>query len=158
MSRHDELISRYEKGIAAMEDALRGVPEDVIDRVPAPGKWTIRQQAVHVAEAEMVGCVRIRWMAAEPGVPLKAYDQDKWAASLDYGQRSTQDAIELFRVLRKNTTAMLRALPESAWSHSGMHEERGDVTVEEMVELCAEHAEHHAQHIKETRKRFAAAA
>ena len=94
MSPIDDLIRRYEQGITALEDALRNVPEAVLDRVPAPGKWTIRQLAAHLADAELVICSRLRWVAAEPGSPLRAFDQDKWANALGYSRRSPQQSLE----------------------------------------------------------------
>jgi hypothetical protein len=156
MSSHEDLIRRYENGIAVMEDALRDLPEAALDRAPAPGKWTIRQLAAHVADAELVVCGRFRWVAAEPGSPLKAFDQDRWAAALGYERQSPQQALELFRALRRVTAAMLRSLPESAWAHIGCHEQRGELSLETLVESYGGHAEHHARQIQQLRAQFGA--
>jgi hypothetical protein len=155
MSPHEELIRRYEQGVSLVDEALRDVPEAMLDHVPAPGKWTIRQIAAHLADSELVISARLRWIAAEPGSPLKAFDQDKWARSLGYQHQSPQDLVELMRSLRRTTATMLRSLPESAWAHTGRHEERGDVSLRQMVDSYSGHAEHHAQQIRELRSRFA---
>jgi hypothetical protein len=155
MSQHEDLIARYEKGITILEDSLRGVPEEILDRAPAPGKWSIRQQAAHLADAELVSSARFRWIAAEPGAGLPAWDQDKWAASLGYGRQSLDECLALSRALRKNTAAMLRHLPEEAWRRTGAHQERGTVTLLQLVELDVAHLEHHANHIRELRTRLA---
>lgn len=155
-SRH-ELLTRYEKGIASFETALDGVPDAILDLEPAPGKWTIRQIAAHLADAELVACTRFRWIAAEPGTPLKSFDQDKWAISLGYAQQPPAAALELFRALRRATAAMLRSLPDSAWQRTGNHEERGPVSLEKMVETYTEHAEHHARQIRQMRESLAVA-
>ncbi|MFB3915395.1 MAG: DinB family protein [Terriglobales bacterium] len=158
MSAHYELISRYERGIETFDKALEGVSPDLLNRAPAPGKWSIRQLAIHVAESEMVGCVRLRFIAAEPGSPLKAYDQDKWANLLGYEQQDPAQARALFRAVRQATAAMLRTLPLAAWENIGMHEERGAVSLREMVELLTRHAEHHSQQIRHLREQFASVA
>jgi hypothetical protein len=155
MASYDELISRYEQGIAAFESALDGIPNALLDTAPAPGKWTIRQIAAHLADAELVACSRFRWIAAEPGSPLKSFDQDQWALSLGYAQQSPTNALELFRALRRATAAMLRGLPEGAWQQTGHHEERGPVSLEQMVTLYAGHAEHHAKQIEQMRESLA---
>ena len=158
MSQHDDLIRQYEGGVAILEDALRSIPEELLDRAPAPGKWTIRQIAAHLADSELVVAARLRWIAAEPGSPLKAFDQDKWASTLGYEHQSPQDSLELFRALRKVTAAMLRQLPENAWTRAGRHEERGEMTLLQMVESYKGHAEHHAQQIGQIRGQLGAAA
>lgn len=158
MSQHDEVIRSYEQGVTVLEDALRSVPLELLDRAPAPGKWTIRQIVAHLADSELVVAARLRWIAAEPGSLLKAFDQDKWANTLGYEHQSPQDSFELFRSLRKITTAMLRQLPESAWSRTGRHEERGEMTLLQMVENYKGHAEHHAAQIRQIRGQLGAAA
>ena len=158
MSPYEELVRRYELGINAFEEALRGVPEEFFDRIPAPGKWTIRQIAAHLADAEMVIAGRFRWVAAEPGSPLKAYDQDKWARTLGYGHQAPQDSLDVFRALRRATARMLRSLPLAAWNNIGHHEERGDVSLEQLVDLSCGHAERHTQQIKDIRHSFPVAA
>jgi hypothetical protein len=87
---------------------------------------------------------------------MKAFDQDKWAARLGYGAQTPQQALALFRALRHSTVAMLRALPEEVWSNTGMHEERGKVSLLNLVEVYAGHAEHHAAQIRKLREKFAA--
>jgi uncharacterized damage-inducible protein DinB len=158
MSAIYDLIARYENGVIELENALRGVPAEMLDRSPAPGKWTIRQQAAHLADSELVTGARMRWIAAEPGSPLKAYDQDKWATALHYAQQAPQQSLEMFRVLRQVTAAVLRRLPESAWTQTATHEERGPLSLQAMLELAANHAEHHIERIRELRKAFSAAA
>ena len=158
MSPHEELIRRFELGINALEEALRGVPEEMLDRPPAPGKWTIREIAAHLADAEVVISTRMRWVAAEPGSPLKAFDQDKWAASLGYGCQSPQDSLDVFRALRRASARMLRSLPEAAWNRTGHHEERGELSLQQLVEGSCGHGERHAQQILDVRHSFPLAA
>lgn len=155
---HDQLISRYEQGIETFAKALDGITPGVLDRAPAPGKWSIRQLAAHVAESDMVGAVRMRFIAAEPGSPLKAYDQDVWANSLYYNQQALEQSLALFGGVRQATAAILRRLPEAAWNHVAMHEERGAVSLTEMLELITRHAEHHCQQIRHLRDQFASVA
>jgi hypothetical protein len=152
---HAELIERYEKGSDLLEQAARGVPAEVLDREPEPGKWTIRQIIVHLADADMVAATRMRFIAAEPGAPLPAFDQDKWAATLGYPQQTPEQAVALVRAIRQTTAAMLRSLPAAAWEHTGNHSERGTVTLLSQVELYATHAEHHAAQIRALREKLA---
>jgi hypothetical protein len=158
MSATQDLVNRYHKGISLMEDALLGVSPEALDRVPAPGKWTIRQIVIHVADAEIILASRIRAVAGDPGSRLLAFDQDKWAANMPYEKLPVEPAMAVIRALRESTTALLRALPESAWSRTGIHEQRGELSVRDLVDLAANHGENHARQIREHCVRFAAVA
>lgn len=158
MSQYTELINRFEQGAGSVEKAIGGVSADIENREPAPGKWSIRKIAAHIADAELVISARVRWVAAEPGSPLKAYNQDLWEARLGYDNRDANSSLELFRALRRSTAALLRNLPESAWSQKGVHEERGELSLAEIVSGATEHIEHHAEQIASIRSGTAAAA
>ncbi len=158
MSAVQDLISRYEKGAQLLEEALRGVPPEILDRVPAPGKWTIRQIAIHLGDSELVIAGRIRAIAGDPGSGMLAFNQEHWADNMEYQQLPVEAAIKLVRAVRESTAALLRALPESAWTRTGFHNERGEMSLKDVVETGANHAENHARQIREHRARFAAVA
>jgi hypothetical protein len=50
------------------------------------------------------------------------------------------------------TAAVLRGLPESSWQNPGRHQERGELSLQQLVEGATKHAEHHVQQIRELRK------
>ena len=54
--------------------------------------------------------------------------------------------------MRRQMARILRGLPEAAWSRTGVHSERGLMTLEEMLRAEAEHVPHHLAHIVEKRK------
>jgi uncharacterized protein YndB with AHSA1/START domain len=142
-----ELLARYERGTAALEEALQRVPASDFDRQPAPGQWSARQVTLHIVDAEIVGAARLRMLAAQPGALLKSYKGDIWAEKLDYKRQPLEPALALFRSLRQCTREMLRTLPQEAWSNQGIHEESGEVTLESLLESHSRHAEDHIEEI-----------
>ena len=152
------LIDRFEKGIQLIENAVRGAEEAFCDRPPAPGKWSIRQILVHVADADVVSAMRFRLIAAQPGSRLTPFDQEIWAERLNYNRQPLSDALNAFVAVRKYTAQMLRNLPESAWSNTAVHEERGEVSLPAYVEHMCVHAENHAEQIRKVRNKFESAA
>ncbi len=139
------LIARFEHGPLALEEALRAVPET--DRDSGPGTWNARQIALHIVDAEIVGAGRLRMLAAQPGALLKAYRGDTWAEKLGYKHLALEPALALFRALRQSTAEVLRGLPPEAWENKGIHEESGEVTLEDLLRAHCEHADGHLQEI-----------
>ncbi len=140
-----DLIARFERGPAALEEALRAVAE--VDRDSGPGTWNARQIALHIVDAEIVGAGRLRMLAAQPGAVLKCYRGDVWAEKLGYRHLALEPAVALFRALRGSTAEVLRALPPEAWNNKGIHEETGDVTLEDLLRAHCDHADGHLQEI-----------
>jgi hypothetical protein len=156
-SERTQLIDRYEQGAQLFSDALNSVPARLLDVPPAPGKWTIRQIAHHTVDAEVVVAGRFRAVAGEDGSPIQAFDQDRWAANMNYAGRSMEYVTPLFVALRHNNAAMLRTLPASAWQQHGVHSERGRQTLEDLLNLYIRHGENHARAIREAQQKLAAA-
>lgn len=52
---------------------------------------------------------------------------------------------------RKQMARILSKLPLDAWSREGIHNERGPMTVEKMVNTITNHVPHHVKFIEEKR-------
>ena len=150
------VIERYESGARLLDEAVRALQAPLADRVPAPGKWTIRQIAAHLADSEVVGSHRFRTMAAEPGRLMTSFDQEKWASGLRYAEQPLDLSAATFVALRRHNAAMLRALPEAAWRNRAHHEERGDLDLLGYVQHMTQHAEAHVGQIRGIRENLGA--
>lgn len=115
---------------------------------PEPGKWSIAEIVAHLADAEIVGSWRMRSIIGDSGTTIQPFDQDAWVSAFDYGKRDPKQSVELFRVLRENNLAMLKALPSEAWEFYGMHLERGKETVAHVVRMFAGHDTNHLLQIE----------
>ena len=142
-----DLISRYEHGAAALEEALGALPDAEINREPKAGTWNAQQIALHIVDAEIVGAMRLRMLAAQPGALLKSYKGDIWADKLGYTHLSLGPALAMFRSLRQTTSEVLQSLPAEAWMNRGIHEETGEITLENLLQAHCQHAETHIEEI-----------
>ena len=150
------LLERYRRGAELLAVVLTGVFGDEEDFVPAPGKWSARQIVAHLADGELVAAHRFRQMLAEENPTLIAFDQDKWTANLDYARRKPKQSLETFRRLRAENYELLKDLPPSAYQRAGNHSERGTITVLNLLEGMADHAESHARQLQELREAYKA--
>jgi hypothetical protein len=78
---------------------ITGVSMSELRRRPAPEKWSVSEIIAHLADGEIVGGFRMRFILGSPGSPVVAYDQDKWVTSGHYQKRDPQKSLELFHVL-----------------------------------------------------------
>ncbi len=136
------LLAAFDQGPKRIGTVLENLTsEDLRTRPrPRPGKWSIREIVLHVADSEIMGAGRIRQTFAQPGSRYAVYDQDVWAEILEYNNgdnNSLQNALQLFSSLRVTTSAILQRARQDDWSKTGVHAEHGVVTLRNLLELYA---------------------
>ena len=154
MESLSELLERFRRGPDLVAAVITGAAGAELDFVPSPEKWSIRQILAHLADSEIVCSDRFRRVIAENNPTLVGYDQEAWAANLNYRRRRTADSLELFRRLRAENYELLKELPEGVFERAGTHTERGVMTLRELVAYDAEHHEKHAQQLQELRRLY----
>ncbi len=145
-----EMLLSYARGPALLRDALRTCPEEALEFKPGPGKWSVRDIVFHLAESELHGYARARFIMAEPGVTILPFDQDRWAACLDVGAHPLDEALDLFRLLRELMARQLRGASEETWRQSIRHPERGDINLDKWLAIYEGHLKTHLAQIQRT--------
>jgi hypothetical protein len=135
---------------ARLRDIVRGAGADPLRKRPAPDRWSALEQIVHLADVEIVVGFRTRFiLGAEDGVPVVAFDQDKWQTNMTYNARELEPTVKAFEVARDNNLRLYRSLSEAQWNKYGMHSERGKETVRQVVTMCAGHDINHLKQIEQ---------
>jgi len=124
---------------SALSRAVDGLSPEQIRSPEAPGKWSILQVLMHLADSEIVHAWRMRLVLAQDRPPLTGYDQDRWAEHLRYAEEDPSDAIALFMLLRKANLRLLERASPAELKRVGVHVERGDESVEHIRRLYAGH-------------------
>ena len=127
---------------------IKGASTSELRRRPAPEKWSASEIIAHLADGEIVGAFRMRFILGSPGSAVVAYDQDKWVTSGHYEKRDPQTSAELFRVLRQANLALLDSLTPEQWKQYGIHSERGQESIEHIAHMFAGHDINHLQQIE----------
>ena len=133
------------KKLAAL---IKGKQKKQLTRRSAPGKWSIAEIMAHLADSEIVIGWRLRQVLSNNGIPLQAYDQDAWATTFDYAHRDPKESLEVYRVLREANLALLKAAPRQLWENYGVHQERGNESIEHIVRMIAGHDLNHLQQVE----------
>jgi hypothetical protein len=157
MSDIPALLERFRRGPELLALVMTGAFGEEEDFTTAPGKWSIRQIIAHLADSELVGAVRFRFILAEDNPPLARFDESAWASNLDYLRRKPKTSLETFRRLRAENYELLHGVPESAFARTGVHSVNGPITLEALLKDFAEHVENHARQMQEIREAYKAA-
>ena len=123
-------------------------PHEMWQFKPTEDSWSIHEIIIHIADSEANSYIRCRRFLAEPGEPLLAYDQNRWASELDYHAQSPQDALELFRWLRKKSYDLIKLAPDEVWSRECFHPEIGMMTMDDWLDTYERHVPEHVAQMR----------
>jgi hypothetical protein len=115
----------------------------------APGKWSVRFILHHLADTETVLYDRIRRVISERRQVIWAFDQDAWAARLDYGSVPLGVSQRIFSAVREAVVHQARAHYEKIGHLEFVHSEAGVRTLRDEFEKVAWHNERHLAQIED---------
>jgi hypothetical protein len=147
VTERDALIRRYGEGPGRVRAALAAVPPAALQWRPKPGEWSAHEVVCHCADSETNAYARIRYLTAEPEPVVLDYNEAQWAVTFDYHSHPLDLALETVDAVRASTLALLRRLPEAAWTRVGRHTGSGRYSAEDWLQIYAAHLENHAAQI-----------
>ncbi len=142
------LIAQYAAGAGRLTAALATGPAAAMKWRPAPGEGSAHEVVCHCADSETNSYARIRYLLAEKDPVILGYDQDQWAKTFDYHDHPLEPALATVEAVRANTAALIRRLPDAAWTREGRHTESGRYAAEDWLRTYADHLEGHARQIE----------
>jgi hypothetical protein len=124
---------------ADLEAAVRDLNPQQLATAYRRDGWTIRQVVHHLADSHMNAFIRMKLVITEDHPTVKPYDQDRWAETDDVGQADIR-------------ASLLERLPEETWRRTAHHPERGEISLEQFLDMYAVHGKTHVQQITGLRK------
>lgn len=134
-----------------LEAHLCDVPDELLRRPEAPGKWSLLQVVQHLTDSDLVYGYRIRMILIHEGHKMERYDRDSWAEKLRYHDTVLDEALAELGSQRRRNLRLQRALTPAELDRVGLHESRGPETIRTMISLLAGHDLVHRKQIERIR-------
>ena len=138
---------------ADLRKALDGLPPRLTDIPYRDGGWTVRQMTHHLADSLVNAYARFRFALTEREPTIKPFDQDAWAVLADVASVDPAVSVSAIEALTIRLTALLSSLAETDFRRAFIHPERGRMSLDDYLQLCAWHGRHHVAHIEAFRRR-----
>jgi exoribonuclease II len=127
---------------------IEGRHETDLQERPETGKWSVAELLAHLADAEICASWRYRQMIEHNGGALSPYDQDLWNMLGSNTSRNAVDSLQLFRLLREGNVRVFEKLTDEEWGRHGIHAERGEMSVRDLMQQIAGHDLNHVKQIR----------
>jgi hypothetical protein len=112
------------------------------------GKWTIKQILQHCIDTERIFQYRALRLGRRDETPLPGFDENSYAANVNVSNRSIDDLLDEWQIVRLSTMKVFENLSEDAILHIGT---ASNMTVNALAfgfTICG-HAIHHLNILKE---------
>jgi hypothetical protein len=151
-----QLIATYKDGYDEVAAALEGFPQDSLTAHPIAGKWSAAEIVHHLADSETTSGLRLRRLLVEDHPLIQGYDQDAYAAALNYNRREIAPSLEAFRAARATAAQLFEFMADEDWHREGTHSESGSYGAEDWLKIYAAHAHNHAAQIRRLKEALSA--
>jgi hypothetical protein len=143
-----EILPVLRSQLDALDVLLGHVKPDGETHRYAEGKWSIREIAGHLIDAERVFGYRAFAFARGDRHNLPSFDQDEYISTAPYDRIDLEDLLSEFRLVRMSNIAMLRTLDEEAWTRVGTANDN-QVSVRALAFIMAGHVRHHMEVLRD---------
>ena len=143
-----DLIDRLSAIPARIARAVAGWPAARLHAAPADGAWSAVDILAHLRATDDILAFRAFMILARDNPPMPSFDERRWAEVAGYPQADFRTSLEAFRLRRAELAAMLRRAAAGDWQRTGAHEERGPITLLDVIESVVEHEEEHCEQLE----------
>jgi hypothetical protein len=147
----NELVAAYECGSNTVKSAVSSMPLSDLHTRCTPGKWSTLEVVCHITDFEVIYAERLRRILAEVEPTLFNGEPDDFERTLSYDSRDIEEELSLISGIRRQTSRILRSLPEDVWQRKGIHNIAGPLTLRQIVESSTGHIPHHVAFIQQKR-------
>jgi hypothetical protein len=147
-----EQIQLYLDAPAQLRAAVAGLSREQVLARPVAGKMSTLEVVAHIADFEPVFADRMKRIITMDRPHLAPGDENAFLAKLAYHERDIEDELRLIELVRAQMGRIFRVLPPDAWTRIGVHAERGDMTLEQMLRTANDHIPHHLPFLAQKRK------
>ena len=149
------LISQYIQGGHLLRQAVAHMPLEHLVARPIEGKWSTLEVICHISDFEPVFADRMKRVIALENPQLLGADENLFLKSLSYPQRNIGEELALIDLVRSQIARILSGLPDSAWARIGTHNEKGIISLKNLLQKAIGHIDHHLPFIEQKKKHLA---
>src|SRR5215472_12036079 len=102
-----EVIEEYVACGPRLREAVAGLTREDLTARPGPGKWSILELVVHLADSDAISIDRMKRMLTEDNPPLLYADETAYVNELYPHEQSLEYALSLFELGRRQFARVL---------------------------------------------------
>lgn len=120
LAKENDLIESLKNSRDMTVKLLSSVPHSKEDFRYAPGKWTIKQLASHLADCERIYLYRALRFSRKDDTQLPGFEENDYALNANTENRTLKDFTEEFRIVRESGIILFEHMTEDMLDFTGV--------------------------------------
>ena len=144
ISRTDESqLVRLKTQLASVDVLFAGASPERIDRRPASGKWSARENLAHIGRYHEIFLERLRRILAETSPQFARYRAEDDPGWQEWASKPFEEVRSQLSALRLKLIERIAGLQASDYARVGIHSAFGEMTLSLWLEFFLVHEAHH---------------
>ena len=146
-----DLLAEFIKNGREFISLAKSISTGDMNKTPIAGEWSAAYVLHHMCDGEMHFATRYLNNLAETSPNIFPFNEDIYPDRLQYAKRDALASLAAIEGIQIANANILGAIPENDWSRTSIHQERGIMTLAELVELASGHTKSHLGQLKDLR-------
>ena len=139
-----DLLAEFIKNGKELISIAKSISHQNLNKVPIAGEWSAAYVLHHMCDGEMHFATRYLTNLADANPSIVLFNEDVYPDRVQYEKRDASASLAAIEGIQLATANILGAIPESDWSRTSVHPERGLITLKDLVALAKGHSKSHA--------------
>jgi hypothetical protein len=148
VKRRHAVLARLQEAPVRLRKALNAFSSEALQRAPQPGKWSAIEIACHLRDIDRLYAERVSKAAFSERPSFWMMDNARVSEKLRYRDAAPDAVLKEHKRRREDLLSLLRALPHGVWQRTGLHPKRGEISIETLASVIADHDENHLKQIE----------
>lgn len=143
MKAPDSTVLRLRIQLDCLATILDGIKPEALERRPAPGKWSARENLAHLARYQEIFMSRVAHIQRENRPSLSRYraeDDSEWPSWMN---RGAAEIMEALHAQRKLLVQQIETMEDEDLRRTAIHPRFGEMTLVQWLEFFLLHEAHH---------------
>jgi hypothetical protein len=136
-----------------LQAAVKGFTKEQLATPYRPEGWTVLQVVHHLADSHMHAYIRFRFGLTEDHPTIKPYHEGSWADLADARTSSPDLSLAILQGIHTRWALLAQSLSPADFSRKIVHPERGELSLDTLLNLYSWHGCHHLAHIQNLKAR-----
>ena len=133
-----------------LEALVADLSDDDLEMAFLPGEWSVAQNVHHLADAHMNAFYRFKQMLTTEQPDIRPFDQKNWARTVESTLPNIRESLLILRGLHARWCILMDSIGEADWQRTGLHDQVGVITLEDVLMSYARHGTNHLDQIRRT--------